>query len=173
VGSRAFDFEGTPSQRVTIVEDGVLKAFVHNTTTARMYETESTGSSVPMQLIQGMKMLLPDNSNIVFSNGDHSLDELLEGSRPTIYVTCNWYTRFQNYQTGEFSTIPRDAMFLVRNGEMTPIKNIRISDNVMRMFSNIDAMGNDRTQVWWWEVQTPTFVPSIRVRNCRITAATQ
>jgi len=173
VGSRAFDFEGTPSRRVTIVENGVLKAFVHNTTTARMYETESTGSSVPMQLVQGMKMLLPDNSNIVFSNGDHSLEELLEGSRPTIYVTCNWYTRFQNYQTGEFSTIPRDAMFLVNNGEMTPIKNIRISDNVMRMFSNIDAMGNDRTQILWWEVPTPTFVPSIRVRNCRITAATQ
>ncbi|MHA1771515.1 MAG: TldD/PmbA family protein [Candidatus Thorarchaeota archaeon] len=173
LGSRSFDFEGTPSRKTTLVEEGVLKGFVHNTTTARMFETESTGSSGAASLSQSLKMLLPVSSNIVFNQGDHTLEELLENNRPTIYVTCNWYTRFQNYQTGEFSTIPRDAMFLIKDGEMKPIKNLRISDNVMRMFANIDAMGKDRTQVYWWEVATPTFIPSVRVKDCRMSAATQ
>ena len=173
LASTPFDWEGTPSRTVKIVEKGVLKALVHNTTTARMFETESTGSSRMVNLGSGIKMLLPAPSNIVFENGDHSIDELLDVSRPTIYVTCNWYTRFQNYQTGEFSTIPRDAMFFVEKGEMKPIKNMRISDNLMRMFANIDALGNDRTQVYWWEVQTPTFIPTMRIRDCRMTAATQ
>jgi len=170
---RASDFEGTPTQQTEIVKDGVLRSFIHNTSTARMYESTSTGSSQMLSLGQGLKMLLPNTSNLVFDNGDHKFEEMIETSKPTIYVTSNWYTRFQNYQTGEFSTIPRDAMFQIQNGEMKPIKNLRISDNTMRMFADIDALGNDRKQIYWWEVATPTFIPTIRVRDCRMTAATQ
>ncbi len=171
ISSRRFDWEGTPCRATTIFEKGILKSYVHNTTTARMFETESTGSSI---LTGGsMKMLLPGPSNIVFENGNHRIEELLDVSRPTIYVTCNWYTRFQNDQTGEFSTIPRDAMFLVEKNELKPIKNMRISDNTMRMLMNIDAMGNDRTQIYWREVLTPTIIPSMRIKDCRMTVATQ
>jgi PmbA protein len=170
--STSFDWEGTPSRTITIIEKGVLKTLVHNTTTARMFDAESTGSSRLASLGMGMKMLLPGASNNVFANGDHDFDELVDVTRPTIYVTCNWYSRAQNYQTGDFSTIPRDAMFLVNKGDMKPIKNMRISDNTMRMFANIDALGNDRTQVFWWEVRTPTFIPTMRIRDCRMTAAT-
>lgn len=173
LGSTPFDWEGTPSHSIKIVENGVLKSLLHNTTTARMFDASSTGSSRMANIGTGMKMLLPGASNIVFENGNHSLDELMDVDKPTIYVTCNWYTRFQNYQTGEFSTIPRDAMFLVEKGELKPIKNMRISDNTMRMFANIDALGNDRTQVYWWEVQTPTILSTMRIRDCKMTAATQ
>ena len=173
LASKSFDAEGTPTRTINIYEKGVLKSFVHNTSTAKMFETESTGSSDLVGLGQGLKMLLPNTSNIVFENGDRSFEELLEGDKPTIYVTSNWYTRFTNYQTGEFSTIPRDAMFLVEKGEMKPIKNVRISDSMLRMFANITAFGNDRRQVYWWEVETPTFIPSVRIADCRITAATQ
>jgi len=173
LNSTPFDWEGTPSRETKIIEDGVYKSMMHNTSTGKMYETQSTGSSRLVDIGVGSKMLLPDSSNIVFNNGDHSVEELLDTKRPTIYVTCNWYTRAQNYQTGEFSTIPRDAMFLIEKGEKKPIKNMRISDNIMRMLANIDALGNDRTQVFWWEVPNPTFIPSMRIRDCRMTAATQ
>jgi PmbA protein len=171
--STPFDWEGTPSRETTIVEDGVYKSMLHNTSTAKMHETESTGSSRLIDIGVGSKMLLPEASNIVFNNGDHSVEELLDVRQPTIYVTCNWYNRAQNYQTGEFSTIPRDAMFLLEKGERMSIKNMRISDNSLRMLANIDAMGNDRTQVFWWEVPDPTFIPSMRIKDCRMTAATQ
>jgi PmbA protein len=171
LASRRFDWEGTPSRKTNIFENGILKSYIHNTTTARMFETDSTGNSglIGWQ----MKMLMPAPSNIVFENGDHTIEELLDVSRPTIYVTCNWYTRFQNSQTGDFSTIPRDAMFLVEKGKMRPIKNMRISDNTMQMLSNIDALGSDRSQIFWWEVRTPTIIPTMRIRDCRMTAATQ
>ncbi len=173
LGSSAFDFEGTPTQKTPIIEAGVLKNLVHNTSTAKMYETETTGNSGIISWGSGLKMLLPTYTNIVFNEGEHSFDEMIETNKPTIYVTCNWYTRFQNYQTGEFSTIPRDAMFLIEDGEMKPIKNLRISDNTLRMFSNIIAMGKDRKQVYWWEVGIPTFIPTVKVENCRMSAATQ
>ena len=172
LASRSFDFEGTPTQKTKIIENGVLKAFMHNTSSAKMFETETTGNSTPVPLLRGIRMLLPAPSNIVFENGNMSLDELLDNDKPTIYVTSNWYTRFQNYLSGEFSTIPRDAMLLVENGESKPIKNLRISDNILRMFANINALGNDRKQIFWWEVRVPTFIPTIRVSNCKMTAAT-
>ena len=173
INSSAFDWEGTPSRRTTIVDKGVLKTLIHNTTTGRMFDSQSTGSSRLASLGMGGRMLLPGPSNIVFENGSHSVEDLLDVEKPTIYVTCNWYTRFQNHQSGDFSTIPRDAMFLIEKGEMKPIKNMRISDNTMRMFANIDALGNDRTQVYWWEVRTPTVIPTMRINDCRMTAATQ
>ncbi|TFF84603.1 TldD/PmbA family protein [Candidatus Thorarchaeota archaeon] len=168
-----FDWEGTVSRKTTIIEEGVLKSLLHNTTTAKMFETESTGSSRLASIGRGMRMLLPAPSNIVFENGNTKLEDMFDVDRPTIYVTCNWYKRFQNAMTGDFSTIPRDAMFLIENGERKPIKNMRISDNTMRMLANIDALGNDRTQVQWWEVRGPTLISSVRIRDCRMTAATQ
>ncbi|UCE11700.1 MAG: TldD/PmbA family protein [Candidatus Thorarchaeota archaeon] len=170
--SRPFDFEGTPTRPTPIIENGVLKSFLHNTTTADMYGAKSTGSSAVLSAGSGLRLLLPNSSNLIFEPGDYAIDELLEGSKPTIYVTCNWYTRYQNYQTGEFSTIPRDAMFLVNDGEMTPIKNLRISDNVLRMFANISALGKEAPQIFWWEVTTPTTIPAVKVNDCRMTAAT-
>jgi PmbA protein len=170
---RPFDFEGTPSRKTSIIEKGILKSLIHNTSTAKMHETQSTGNSELVSMGEGLMMLLPGPSNTVFDKGSSSLDSLLEGARPTIYVTSNWYTRWQNYQTSDFSTIPRDAMFLVKGGQMKPIKNLRISDNILRMFANMTGLGNDRKQVYWWEVDVPTFIPSIRIADCRMTAATQ
>ncbi len=172
LNSGAFDFEGTPTRTLPIIENGILKSFVHNTTTGKMYDTESTGSSGLAEVSSGLLLLLSGSSNIVFEPGDQTMDELLETSKPTIYVTCNWYTRFQNYQTGDFSTIPRDAMFLVKNGELTPIKNLRISDNTLRMVKNISALGKERKQVFWWEVPVPTIVPAMKIDDCRMSAAT-
>ncbi|MHA1169786.1 MAG: TldD/PmbA family protein, partial [Candidatus Hodarchaeales archaeon] len=171
------DFEGTPHQKTPIIKDGVLQGFVHNTSTAKLYDTVSTGNSRFANMGISPKILAPSSTNRVFNNGDHSFDELLEGdsrSKPTLYITCNWYTRFTSYTSTEFSTIPRDAMFLIENGEIgKPLKNVRISDNQLRMLKNITAMGNDRVQAKWWVIMFPTWIPTIRISDCRITTATQ
>ncbi|MFX0065467.1 MAG: TldD/PmbA family protein [Candidatus Hermodarchaeota archaeon] len=173
LGSEPYDFEGTPHRTTPIIKDGALVNFIHNTSTASIFDVETTGNSALADLGVGSKLLAPVASNLVFNNGNYSFEELLEGSKPIIYVTCNWYTRFTSYVSTEFSSIPRDAMFLVEKNELSqPIKNVRISDNLLRMLKNISAMGNDRVQVQWWEVSTPTFIPTIKISDCKITAAT-
>ncbi|MFX0013331.1 MAG: TldD/PmbA family protein [Promethearchaeota archaeon] len=172
--SSPFDFEGTPRQTTPIFKKGVLVNFIHNTSTAKMAGGSSTGNGELAGFMGGSKFMGPSPTNIVFNNGDHSFEELLEGSNPTILVTCNWYTRFTSAISTEYSTIPRDAAFIIKDGEIgQPIKNFRISDNLLRHFANIEAMGNDRVQVMWWEIMFPTWVPTVRVKDCRITTATQ
>jgi predicted Zn-dependent protease len=56
LASKPFDAEGTPTKTFNIYEKGVLKSFVHNTSTAKMFETESTGNSTLVGLGEGLKM---------------------------------------------------------------------------------------------------------------------
>ncbi|NHJ01693.1 MAG: TldD/PmbA family protein [Candidatus Heimdallarchaeota archaeon] len=173
--SAPFDFEGTPRKVTPIFTNGVLKNYINNTSSAIMSQAESTGNSELVDFGIGSKFLAPYSSNVVFNNGDQSFDEILEtNSRKCIFILCNWYTRYTSQISTEYSTIPRDAAFVVKNGELSaPIKNFRISDNLLRQFAAIDAMCNDLVQVKWWEVTSPTWIPTIRVKDCRITTATQ
>ena len=115
-------------------------------------------------------MVAPEPTNVVLREGDRSFEELLEELGNGLYITNNWYTRFQNYSNGDFSTIPRDGIFLVEGGEIkSPIKEIRISDNMQRLLMNITALGNESCHIHWWEAETPCFTPHVLMRDVNIT----
>ena len=85
-------------------------------------------------------------------------------------VTNDWYLRYQNYGTGDFSTIPRDAMFRIKNGQIAgPVKDLRISENILGIVKNIEAMTRERKWVKWWEVDTPTLAPTALVSKVKFT----
>ena len=159
----------------TVCLKTILEGLLHNTSTSKMEQVENTGNSIFFDFGIGTKFLAPGPSNIVISGGNYNLEEIIaECKKPTIYLTSNWYTRFTNMKDGLFSTIPRDGMFLIEKGEIKkPVRKLRLSDNLLRICSNISAIGNDVQQIYWWEVETPTFSPTIKINNCNISAATQ
>jgi PmbA protein len=165
--SRKADLEGVPSQQTKIIENGVLKNLIHNTTTAKKAGTKTTSNAGP---------IFPTNSNIIIEPGTYSFDELIqECKKPTIYVTSNWYTRQTNAIEGIFSTIPRDGMFLIENGEITqPVRELRISDSYPNLMQNIVAIHKKNRQIkWWLEVTTPTFAPAMLIENVTFTTGTR
>jgi PmbA protein len=141
-------------------------------------KTKSTGNSYLGGVYSedlGPRLLAPIPSNYVYDAGDYSLDEIIaECKKPTIYLTSNWYTRFTNFMEGIFSTIPRDGIFMIENGEIQkPVRKLRLTETLLGMLSRIQTIGKDVKQINWWEVNTPTFIPTIKVENCNLTAATQ
>ncbi len=91
-----------------------------------------------------------------------------------LIVTNVWYTRFQNYESGDFSTIPRDGMFLVENGKVTgAVKELRISDNLIRILQNVVARGSEQESVYGWEVDVPTITPPVLVKDVRLTKSVE
>lgn len=166
LGSREFDDEGVPTGRTVLVESGILRNLIHNTSTAKRNKTKTTGNA---------GLVVPENHNILISPGEHSFEELLEeASQPAIYVTSNWYTRFTSQKDGVFSTIPRDGMFIIEKGELgRPVRELRISDNMLRILANVVAVGKEVEQVKWWEVQTPTFAPPLLVKGVNLTTGTR
>jgi PmbA protein len=103
--------------------------------------------------------------------GDWKVEEMIADTKNGLYVNNTWYTRYQNYGTGDFSTIPRDAILRIENGEITgPVKNVRVSDNMLNLWKSIDAISRDAQEVLWWEEATPpTTLPFTRARNMNIT----
>jgi len=103
--------------------------------------------------------------------GDMSKDELFDEVKKGLYLTNTWYTRFQNYAKGDFSTIPRDGIFLVEKGEIKKSwKDLRVSDNALTMLGNIVAISKERQHVHWWgEADPPSLSPYVLIKNVHVT----
>jgi len=192
MNSRPFDAEGTPSKRTSIIQDGEFTGLINNTSSAKLWKLmnwkklkfwvrpKTTSNSELGQI--GMtgtendpRTLIPKASNYVVEPGNYSFEEMISSSRrPTIYITSNWYTRFTNMREGKFSTVPRDAMFLIKDGEFQrPLRNLRLKGGLIEMAKNVVEIGKELKQVKWWEVETPTFIPHLKIKDCKFTRARQ
>jgi len=161
VENRVFDDEGYPTEGKAIIERGVLKTHLHNTSTAKLFGTETTGNA---------GLVVPQAWSLELDPGDMGRDEMFSEVGRGLYLTNTWYTRFQNYAAGDFSTIPRDGAFLVKDGEIKgSLKDIRISDNALRMLTGIKAITRERQQIFWWESEYPSLSPYVLVEGVKIT----
>ncbi|MBS3117827.1 TldD/PmbA family protein [Candidatus Woesearchaeota archaeon] len=164
LASSIYDAEGVPTKKNVLIQGGVLKTYLHNTSTAKRYNTKTTANA---------GLIAPEPTNIVLKKGNKSVDEMIKEVRKGFFITNTWYTRFQSYQTGDFSTIPRDAIFYIENGRIKhPVKEIRVTENMLNLLHNINGVGNDQQQVYGWEVGIPVFTSPILVKNVRVTTST-
>lgn len=162
VNKRTFDDEGFPVQENVIIDKGVLKTYLHNTSTSKIFNTETTGNA---------GLVSPSAWNIELDPGDMSKEELFSQVKRGVYLTNTWYTRFQNYATGDFSTIPRDGIFLIEKGEIKQSwKDLRLSDNILKLLNQITDLSKERQHVHWWlEAEPPSLSPYVLARDIQMT----
>ncbi|MBC7081788.1 MAG: TldD/PmbA family protein [Thermoplasmatales archaeon] len=158
--SRKFDDEGVATRKTVIVERGILKNYLHNSVTAKEYGKNTTGNA---------GLIVPAPWNTIIRGGNYKKEEMIE-EFTGVFITNLWYTRFRNYLTGDFSTVARDMAFFIKNGEILyALKGIRISDNIEKIFKNIEKISRERKQIYWWEVSHPVFSPYVIVDNVNLT----
>jgi PmbA protein len=167
------DSEGYPTQRTKVVCDGIFTSMLHNNSTAKKYKTTSTGNA---------GLLFPDTTTtfIEFKKTVKDLDKLIGSVDKGILVSNIWYTRYKNYLTGEFSTVPRDLtiyiekgkpMFAIRQRPPSSMVGIRISDSFLRIIKNIKKAAQDTVQATNWDADGAYyFSPSILVSGVKVTA---
>jgi PmbA protein len=162
VSQRVFDDEGVPTRENVFIDHGVLKTYLHNASTAKIFKTRTTGNA---------GLVAPSPWNVEMEPGDLGKDELFEKVDKGLYLTNTWYTRFQNYARGDFSTIPRDGIFLIENGEVKEsLKDLRLSDNVLSMLDNVAAVSKERQHVHWWgEADPPSLSPYVLIKDVHMT----
>jgi len=159
---RIFDDEGVPARENVFIDHGVLKTYLHNTSTAKIFKTETTANA---------GLVAPNAWSIEMDSGDTNKESLFKGVKKGLYLTNTWYTRFQNYAKGDFSTIPRDGIFLIEKGEVKQsLKDLRISDNALSLLGNIVGISKERQHVHWWgEADPPSLSPYVLIRDVHIT----
>jgi len=154
-----FDDEGHPTEKTTIIEEGVLKNYLHNTSTGLRYNKKSTGNA---------GIIEPRPTNLIVKNGKRTAESILN-ELDGIWITNVWYTRFQNYRKGDFSTIPRDGCFLVKDRKIIPLKGLRLNANLLDIAKNLDQVTKETKQIHGWEVSTPVFTGHGLVKDLNIT----
>src|SRR5438034_1241751 len=166
IARKRFDAEGVPTRRNVLVNKGILKTYLHNTSTAKKFKTKTTGNA---------GLVSPDSHAVFVKPGDRSRDEIFSEVKDGLWLTNTWYTRYQSYVNGDLSTIPRDGIFHIRNGEVVgALKDIRLTDNLLHLMKNIVALGDEPEQMMWWgEVSVPNFVPYAVIKDVGITKSAE
>ncbi len=161
-GFRRFDDEGVDIRQTKIISDGILKTYLHNTSTSRKFGTRNTANA---------GLIEPEAFMLSFSAGDRKLDEMTGELKDGLYMNNVWYTRYKSYARGDFSTIPRDAILRIRKGEIIgSVKGIRITENLIGLMKRVSAATREREHLsWWGESFTPSTVPYISVKKLNVT----
>lgn len=174
VEASPYDDEGFPTRKVPVIENGTLKNYLHNYSTAKKYNTKSTGNAGLVNPQPGMMVFN-------YKRKVAGIEDLISKMDKGIVVTNTWYTRFSNYLTGDFSTVPRDLAlyiergepkFAIKQGKTGAFLGIRISDNLIRMLNNIDSVADDSIQSTSWDAEGDYyFMPSSLVKDAEVTTA--
>ncbi len=134
---KAFDFEGTPKQRVEIVQDGVARGVVWDRTTAVQAKNgqASTGHAPPAEL----RDWGPLPSALSVSPGDvASVEELAMLVGDGLYITRLHYLGVIHPREGIITGMTRDGTFRIRGGEIAePLVNLRFTATVSEFLRDV------------------------------------
>ena len=138
-GSLNYDDEGIPGQRTVMVEDGVLRSFLHDRVSARHFGVAPTGNGRRESF---RYMPLPRMRSTYMESGDADPASLIAEVRNGIYVD-----NFSNGQVkigeGDFTFYVKSG-FLIEDGHLTaPVKDINIIGNGPAALADIRGVGND------------------------------
>lgn len=135
----SFDDEGVAAFTKTVVENGVLKTYLHNLKTAKMMDAESTGN--------GFKdrdgNIDVSVSNLYLKTNDVSFDEMIKDIKDGIFITeMQGMHAGLNPVSGQFNL--QSSGFKIENGKVTsPITLFIVSGNIVDMLNNVVCISND------------------------------
>ncbi|MBI3978389.1 MAG: TldD/PmbA family protein [Chloroflexi bacterium] len=137
--SGPFDEEGIPTRRTTLIDRGVVQAFVYDLQTAGLAGTTSTGNGE-----RSLDTLPhPSTSTLVLGTGDGSFDEMVRDMRQGLIVEHLIGAAMGNVLGGEFGGNVLLG-YLVENGEVVGrVKNTMIAGNVYEVLKNVIAVGRE------------------------------
>ncbi|MFX0149721.1 MAG: TldD/PmbA family protein [Candidatus Hodarchaeota archaeon] len=170
IASHAFDDEGTPTQRTSLVEKGELIQFMQNCTSANGLEDVTTANAsryvtdfdIARMIIGGGYKTQPTvySLNLTIKPGSKSLDQLITETEKGVFVDS--MAGFPQVGSGVISAQLSNA-FLIENGEIVfPLKDVMIAGNGYEWLMQISGIANDSKQF------LNHNIPSLRVEKVRI-----
>jgi PmbA protein len=139
VGSSAFDREGVPIRRQTLVADGRLETFLYN-----HYEARAAGNGhLSTGHASGGAGSLPGigTAQLEVVAGETPLADMRLGNDPIVYV--GRFSGSTSPVTGEFSGVVKNGA-LLEGGNSRPIKETMIAGNLYEALSRIVAISTER-----------------------------
>ena len=137
---KSFDFEGTPKQRVELVENGVLRGVVWDRSSAVRAGggQETTGHAPPSSL----RTWGPLTFALSVAGGEaDSAEELAGVLGDGIYVTRLHYLSVVDPREGIVTGMTRDGTFRIRGGKIAePLVNLRFTVSVPQLLAELPGL---------------------------------
>ena len=138
-GSINFDDEGVPGQRTVLVENGVLRTYMHDRISAKHYGVEPTGNGRRQSFRYPP---VPRMRNTYMMPGPCDPEEIIRSVKRGVYAES-----FTNGQVrigaGDFTFYIKTG-YLIEDGKLTqPIKDTNIIGNGPDVLEKTDMVGND------------------------------
>jgi len=129
--SHPFDGEGVTVQKMHFVEDGVLKSWFLDSTTARELGLQTTGHAA-----RGVSAPpSPAPSNLYLEPGELSPEQLIAETGTGFYIT-DLIGMGTNLVTGDYSR--GAAGYWIENGELTyPVSEVTVAGHLLDMFRSL------------------------------------
>lgn len=135
----SFDGEGYPTKKQTLIENGVLKTYLHNLKTAAKDGVESTGNATRASY---KSSIFTQAWHVTMEGGTRTKDEILQGFDGLYVTEVQAFHAGMNATSGDFSLPARG--FLIEGGKIShAVDQITISGNVIQMFHDIDEISSD------------------------------
>lgn len=152
----AFDADGTPTQRVVLVDGGVTVGLTYDRRTAAAAggDAASTGNGVGSASFGAVARHLSlagsaSGDPVAEVDGpvvDASAAELVAGVERGILVTDFWYTRVLDPRTLALTGLTRNGVWLIEGGEVTrPLRNFRFTQAYAQALRPGNVLGVGRT----------------------------
>ncbi len=138
-GWTPFDDEAVEAERTVLVEDGVLKGYLHNLESSKLLGARPNGHA----RAQGFDCTpLVRMTNTFIEPGDWSFEELLQDTKRGLYVKGSGYG-YVDVAKGLFSFKCREA-YLIEEGELTkPLRDVALSGLTLETLKGVDAVADD------------------------------
>ncbi len=139
VHSAPFDGEGVPSGKTVLIENGVLKGFMHNTYTAAKAGVSSTGNAVRSSFKSRPEVGV---TNFFLSPGCKPAEEIITELDEGFYVCDVMGMHTANPISGDFS-VGATGVWINQGKLAVPIRGAAIAGNIRDLLLAVDAVGND------------------------------
>jgi TldD protein len=140
-GSITIDDEGTPSQRTTLIEDGILTGYLQDRMNARLMGGKSTGNGRRESYADHP---MPRMTNTMMMNGNHSPEEIIKSVPKGLYAV-NFGGGQVDITSGKFVFSATEA-YLIENGKIgAPVKGATLIGHGPDILTKVKMVGNDLT----------------------------
>ncbi len=140
MASRTFDGEGMATSKLTVVEKGVLKTYLHNLKTANKDRVQSTGHALRPSHKETITIA---PTNMYIQPGGRTFEQLVEAEKEALIITdLQGLHSGANAVSGDFSLAANG--YLVKNGKIErPVDQITVAGNFYTLLLQVEAVGDD------------------------------
>jgi predicted Zn-dependent protease len=138
----SFDCEGASKERVPLIQNGDLAGVVHNSQSARIVGTRTTGHAAPTGWRFGAG---PSPSHLLLTPGDYSDEALIRECGNGLSIQRVDYVRVVHPKQTLVTGTTRDATFWIENGQVAAcLPQFRFTLRLCDLLSSIVALGKAR-----------------------------